>query len=492
MKCPSAKDWDLLAMNLFADEQADEMLAHARICHACRDQFQSARRQHTERVRMYEAFDRNHDELRDQLMAALPDEAPHPSRDGWVARGRRRLGGIAVSMTNSAGRKAAAIIVPAACILIVAAIFFTPGDNVAFAAVLERLRETKTLVCRLETFLDHAEAPISDGKMYMSIDHGSRVEMSAAGADFVMYSPLEGPATLVMPSLNRVMRMDRTFASEQDLQQQLPGEFVRHLCELTGDADRDLGRRVIEGRETQGFEISGRKLGLDFGEAHASPVDADQSGAAQSGSMVVTVPFAKPDDPAVEVPSISQSFARIWVDVETTLPVEMEIEIAHTMGTHVRVVQDQFEWDVPLDADLFTPAIPEGARELNVSIPPATEQTLLDGLRLYSDLLDGEYPVTLDPSAVAARTAMAVAAQIAAAGETVDPLSEELTQNVLIITQACAFNQTLMRDGREPEYFGEEVTPDDADQVLMRWNLEDGQVRVIYGDLSVETLPASD
>ncbi len=30
MKCPSASDWDLLAMNLFEQDQADEMLAHAR------------------------------------------------------------------------------------------------------------------------------------------------------------------------------------------------------------------------------------------------------------------------------------------------------------------------------------------------------------------------------------------------------------------------------------------------------------------------------
>ncbi len=42
--------------------------------------------------------------------------------------------------------------------------------------------------------------------------------------------------------------------------------------------------------------------------------------------------------------------------------------------------------------------------------------------------------------------------------------------------------------GRGAEYFGETVTADDADEVLIRWTLEDGSTRVIYGDLRVENI----
>ena len=107
MSCPSAREWDLLAMELLEGEQAERMRAHARSCTACREQFQAARQAHTERIRMYEAFDRAHDEQREQLVAALSDEAPGAFRDGWVQRGWRRLGGVAMSLNKSAARRVA-------------------------------------------------------------------------------------------------------------------------------------------------------------------------------------------------------------------------------------------------------------------------------------------------------------------------------------------------------------------------------------------------
>ena len=46
----------------------------------------------------------------------------------------------------------------------------------------------------------------------------------------------------------------------------------------------------------------------------------------------------------------------------------------------------------------------------------------------------------------------------------------------------------LQADGREPQYHGKEVHPGDAESVLLSWTLDDGRTRVIYGDLSAETL----
>ena len=58
------------------------------------------------------------------------------------------------------------------------------------------------------------------------------------------------------------------------------------------------------------------------------------------------------------------------------------------------------------------------------------------------------------------------------------------------ISAGGMFYMKLVREGHEPEYFGDSVTAADADQVLLRWTLDDGGARVIYGDLRVETLPA--
>ncbi len=62
----------------------------------------------------------------------------------------------------------------------------------------------------------------------------------------------------------------------------------------------------------------------------------------------------------------------------------------------------------------------------------------------------------------------------------------------LEITTGCMYYMQLVRDDRQPEYFGATVTADDAEEVLVRWRLDDGQTRVIYGDLHAETLPPDD
>jgi hypothetical protein len=50
------------------------------------------------------------------------------------------------------------------------------------------------------------------------------------------------------------------------------------------------------------------------------------------------------------------------------------------------------------------------------------------------------------------------------------------------------FYMTLVQDRKEPAYYGELVGPDDADLVLLRWKISDGQYRVIYGDLTAENV----
>ncbi|MBU0618452.1 MAG: hypothetical protein KKI02_12110, partial [Planctomycetes bacterium] len=187
---------------------------------------------------------------------------------------------------------------------------------------------------------------------------------------------------------------------------------------------------------------------------------------------------------------------RLWVDVNGGLPVRMEVELGVAfLRMHVLAVYDQFEWDVPLEAELFVPEIPEGAREIDLTVPPMTEQTLLDGLALYAELA-GYYPPSLDPVSVTAGLAMAWGASGQLEIDPEDPASVfemRLVQDCMVVTVACTFVQKLAADGHEPEYFGGDiVTPEDADEVLLHWRLDDGQIRVIYGDLRVETLPAAD
>ncbi len=54
------------------------------------------------------------------------------------------------------------------------------------------------------------------------------------------------------------------------------------------------------------------------------------------------------------------------------------------------------------------------------------------------------------------------------------------------------FYRKLLLEDREPEYFGSTVKPGDGSAVLMRWKLDDEYIRVIYGDLRVETVRGTD
>jgi hypothetical protein len=58
----------------------------------------------------------------------------------------------------------------------------------------------------------------------------------------------------------------------------------------------------------------------------------------------------------------------------------------------------------------------------------------------------------------------------------------------VLFAPMLSFYQQLLEENREPEYFGATVQPGDSDAVLMRWKLDDGSFRVIYGDLRAETV----
>jgi hypothetical protein len=62
------------------------------------------------------------------------------------------------------------------------------------------------------------------------------------------------------------------------------------------------------------------------------------------------------------------------------------------------------------------------------------------------------------------------------------------------IQAASMFYGKLLDEDQEQDrdiaYYGSTVTADDSEAVLMRWKLSNGQYRVIFGDLTVETVTA--
>ncbi|MFC1764161.1 hypothetical protein ACFL6U_19065 [Planctomycetota bacterium] len=80
------------------------------------------------------------------------------------------------------------------------------------------------------------------------------------------------------------------------------------------------------------------------------------------GTPVEGVQMRNPNVFRHVLPKDVQDFsARIWIDTSTELPVWVEIGFTPS-GSKLRttIIQDQFKWDIPLNAALFEPNIPAG------------------------------------------------------------------------------------------------------------------------------------
>ncbi len=462
MTRPDRQDWDLLSMGLSDPARAEELRREADADPARRAEFDTARREHAALVRAYEAYDRDHEQLRDQLMAALP-ESPGATAEGGGPGGRRRLKGAAL-MRHPTTRIAAFVLTPAAAIVLAFILMIGWNQTSAFARAVERLREAQSIATRFEAYMGESEQPMVSGKLVISDRYGMRFDTQMPGLEqsaTAIYRAPGGPILMVQEPLNAVIRINvpEKFEGLSNMPEQTsPDDFIRRFMKLAGEADTKLGISTIDGRQAEGFEVSGERLGLTF------------PGAPGGGA------------------------ARLWVDTETGLPVKLEVDTFSATpmlgATRVRAIYHRFEWDTPLDASLFTPIVPEGMREVELSMPAVSEETLVEGLRIFAQATDA-YPATLDPAFAGAQLSVAWMTKgrieiDEGSGAPVVPA--ELMQDTMTIATGCGFAQQLAREGRKPEYFGGSVRPEDKDDVLIRWQLEDGGTRVIYGDLRAETI----
>jgi outer membrane lipoprotein-sorting protein len=453
MTCPTDEDWTLVSMDLLDEDRTEWMREHLQTCQECRVRFNEARRDHVGLLRAYEASDRDHDVQRERLLAALPAEVPQPGSKGWIGSGWRRLGEW--TMNNPRTRRAAGLFSAAAVIAIAVSVFVRFGDGVAFADVIERLQHVHSIVCRIATNTTAVGQDIAvEGKMYMSSDYGMRCDFAVFGQPATsLFKSLDDPAIVVTPMTKSYMVIEGEDDNGSFDHMRDPDAFLRRLTELTEDASESLGRDLIDGREVVSFAISAEQLEL-------GSVDAS---------------------------------AQLHVDAETELPVQFALEMpGPDPGSHIKVLYDQFEFDTPLEADLFAPAIPEDYVQINVQLPPQDEETLIGALRIYAELTGGSYPEELNALAVVTEVARLAGKQMVAEGQIPTPGSaayETLNQKLMEVGTAFEFYQRLVRDGREPEYFGREVTAADGDAVLMQWRQDDSRLRVIYVNLTVETVP---
>ena len=91
---------------------------------------------------------------------------------------------------------------------------------------------------------------------------------------------------------------------------------------------------------------------------------------------------------------------------------------------------------------------------------------------------------------LAADIAAQKAANAAARADATPEGLNEAMKEMMPITSVGQFYMRLVQEKRDPMYYGENVTPGDSDLILLRWRLDDGNYRVIFGDLDQKDVSA--
>jgi hypothetical protein len=279
--------------------------------------------------------------------------------------------------------------------------------------------------------------------------------------------PQEKTMLAVMPNEKQYVRMELNDALVKKARQQSydPGSMLEKILNCTYQS---LGRSTLDGVEVEGFQTT---------------------------------------DPNYLAGMVGQTDVKIWIDVKTQLPVRMDMDI-QMEAMQMHGVMHDYQWGVPVTEADFHPVIPDDYTTLPggpMKMPAMDEQGAIDSLKLYADLT-GRYPEKLDILSLMAEFSKRVTDSNNPAlskdnpvfkkmvegtkGASMEERSKVMTDLMLKIQGAGMFYTLLLQEKKSAAYYGNVVTPQDVDQVLLRWKVSDNEYRVIFGGLHAETVSA--
>jgi len=325
----------------------------------------------------------------------------------------------------------------AAAVIIIAALiinyqFSTSG--VAWGALVEKIERSETVVYHLTTNvvmqnMPQGQTPKTETIAYYSSEYGTRVENYINDQlSFIMY-------------LNPI---ENIFVSVMPEQKRA---MVRHMMSAEY---KQLGRDNIKGIDVEGIECTG---------------------------------------PAVMGGMFEDATARLWVEIGTDFPVRIEIEGIIAGGQmELGMVIDDFQWNVKLDPALFVPDIPSDYTSQEMKTE-ANEGTAINALSLFAELTDGRYPDNLALLTLMKEITEELTKKY---GIKVIEKQDEYTSTLTDILPAGSFYAQLAGAEKEAVYYGDSVTADNPEAVLLRWKVSDGVYRVVFGDLSAGNFSAEE
>ena len=389
--------------------------------------------------------------LVERTIAAMQSHGGRPGPAGTAAAGRSsRAGWWRVGIAATVGLAAAL------------AVMIMPGisgrdGNAAFAAMLEKVREAKSVRYRITVPGVEQAAGTAKTPFFVTIEtaEGARLEMgplvTVFGRDGGLMLDTEGKSAT-------------TFSNDEakDNRRQRPDVLAKF-------------------RQADG----------SWGE----PIEGKQVGTVAARGYRMTKKWIGENDP--EWVSM-----RVYIDPATDLPVRVEQEVRlsddEQSQRFVSVLSD-FEWDIEIDPALLSLDPPAGyrheqsAREAVAEVSPP--EAIAAGLRFYADHLKGDLPNGIN--GIEPMFALQGAVFDAAARKEV--LALDMGAKMKFVKQRLApwFGLARALDDLEKQniqvhYLGTGLKAGDATQIVAWWKADKaGRVIAIHGDLSVTEIDAS-
>lgn len=329
-------------------------------------------------------------------------------------------------IASAASLAAAAIL----CYVVVAA--FTEG-TVAFAEVAEKLRRATTLSYKSVVQDPNTGELKMEARHYFMVPGQLRTESSDENGE-TGYSVFNIPAKklLLVDLRGKVARVSSIEgASERDM----AAETIEHVRNLSDNPTRTLGKQIIDGVTTQGYEIEAER-----------------------------------------------QTTKVWVDAENGDPLRIEIWSPNVIDGPLTVVWTEIKLNEALDPELFSVAVPAGFEEkpfMKVDLSASPANYVAEFLRIYAKRMEGAYPERLQDGLKEITDKIGPPAP----GESLEDEIMKLSFHgaaVVAVTRAS-------RQGDRWDYYSD-VPPGSTDEIVFWLRGRQGDIHAVFGDLRVEVI----
>ena len=348
----------------------------------------------------------------------------------------------------------------AAAVIVIAALIITfqfSTSGVAWGALAEKIGGVQSVVFHLSANvkmqnMPQGQMPKTESIAYYSSEYGSRVEQYINDKlSFTMYlNPKENIYVTVLPEQKKVMRV--TNKSQEELKQVSDKDDPRVMVrQMMSQEYKHLGRDNINGIDVEGIECTGPRV---------------------MGGM------------------FEDATARLWVERGTDYPVRMEIEGTVSGGQmEMTMIMDDFQWNVDLDPALFVPDIPADYTSSEMNIPQVSEAATINALRKFAEITGGRYPSSLVYLTLIKEVSEVLVKKY---GIELMTKTDDYQKDLQNLLPAGMFYTQMASADKEAVYYGDKVTADNPELVLLRWKVSDGVYRVIFGNLTATDVNAEE